>query len=77
MVEKKEKHENPDVAIVGTVCAFATGIAALVLFGAREFAWIIIFTTLILAIFGVVMTKGHCCNCNQDCKCNTEKIKKK
>jgi len=78
MVEKKEKCDNPNVAIAGTVCAFATGIAALVLIFAKDYAWIIIFTTLVLALFGVVMAKGHChCGCGPDCKCNTDIKKKK
>jgi fatty acid desaturase len=77
-MDKKEKQEPLVIAIAGTVCAFATGIAALVLIFARTYAWIIIFTTLVLCLFGVVMAKGHChCGCGPDCKCNTETKNKK
>jgi len=73
----KNKNENPVIAVAGTICAFATGIAALVLIFAKNYAWIIIFTTLTLCFFGVVMAKGHCCNCGPDCTCQTKTKEKK
>jgi len=75
MVEKKEE-KHPTVKIAGIVCAFATGIAALILIFAKDFAWTIIFTTLVLCLFGIVMAKGHC-HCGDNCECNTKGKKKK
>lgn len=75
MVEKKEE-KHPTVAIAGTVCVFATGIAALILIFANKYAWTIIFTTLVLCLFGIIMAKGHCC-CGDNCECNTKEKKKK
>lgn len=72
----KNKNENPTVALAGTVCAFATGIAALILIFANKFAWTIIFTTLTLCFFGIALAKKDC-TCGPNCECHTKPKEKK
>ena len=68
----KDKNENPTVALAGTICAFAVGIAALIVIFAKNYAWIIIFTTLTLCFFGIALSKKDC-----DCECHTKPKEKK
>ena len=56
MSEKKDS-ENPVVEIAAVVGAFTVAIAALVLIFANDFAWVVIFTTLAMAMFGIVLSK--------------------
>ena len=56
MKEKKDS-ENPVVEIAAVVGAFTVAIAALVLIFASEFAWVVIFTTLAMAMFGIALSK--------------------
>lgn len=61
----KDKNENPTVALARTICAFAVGFAALIVIFAKNYAWIIIFTTLTLCCFGIALAKKDCfCECN-------------
>ncbi|MDD4049965.1 MAG: hypothetical protein PHX47_03065 [Candidatus ainarchaeum sp.] len=65
------KDKKTSVEIAGTVGAFTVAIAAIIVIFAREYSWVIIFTTLILCFFGIVMAKEKNIN-------NTEKpIQKK
>ncbi len=69
-MEKKDKFEDPKIALAGTIGAFAVGLAALIVIFARNYTWIIIFTTFILCFFGVAISKNDCC-------CESKKEKKK
>lgn len=60
-MEKKEKIEDPRVALAGTIGAFTVGLAALIVIFARNYAWIIIFTTLIMCFFGIALSKDEYC----------------
>jgi len=73
---EKEKNENPIVALAGTICAFAVGIAALIVIFAKNYAWIIIFTTLILCFFGIALAKKDCI-CGPNCDCQRKSKEKK
>lgn len=72
----KNKNENPTVALAGTICAFAVGIAALIVIFAKNYAWTIIFTTLTLCFFGIALAKKDC-TCGPNCECHTKPKEKK
>lgn len=68
-MDKKEKIEDPKVALAGTIGAFTVGLAALIVIFARNYAWIIIFTTLIMCFFGIALSKdGYCCESKKEKK---------
>jgi len=69
-MDKKEKIEDPRVALAGTIGAFTVGLAALIVIFARNYAWIIIFTTLTMCFFGIALSR------NSEC-CEIKKEKKK
>lgn len=47
------------MALARTICAFAVGFAALIVIFAKNYAWIIIFTTLTLCCFGIALSKNY------------------
>jgi hypothetical protein len=59
MSEKKERKVSVEIA--GTIGAFTVGVAALIVIFAREYSWVIIFTTLILCFFGLALAKEKSC----------------
>jgi hypothetical protein len=55
MNEKNEKVQTIRAIAFATVT-----VAALIVIFAREYAWVIIFTTLIICFFGIATTKNNC-----------------
>ena len=75
MFDKKDKSITNE--IVETVGISTVVIAALIVIFAREYSWVIIFTTLILCFFGIVSTKETCCKIEKPIVKETTKPKKK